>query len=51
MASKDLIAMKKTAKKPKEGDIFVLQPSKGIFYFGKVIETEVKDVTKDTPCS
>lgn len=51
MASNDLIAMKKTAKKPKEGDVFVLQPSKGIFYFGKVIETEVKDVTKDTPCS
>lgn len=44
MAFTDLIAMKKTAKKPKEGDVFVLQPSKGIFYFGKVIETEVKSI-------
>ena len=44
MAFNDLIAMKKTSKKPEEGDIFVLQPSKGIFYFGKVIETGVKSI-------
>lgn len=44
MAFNDLIAMKKTTKNPKEGDVFVLQPRKGIFYFGKVIETEVKSI-------
>lgn len=42
MAFNDLIAMRKTMKKPQEGDVFVLQPISGRFYFGKVIETDVK---------
>lgn len=44
MEFNDLIAMKRTTKKPKEGDVFVLQPRKDIFYFGKVIETAVKSI-------
>ena len=42
MASENLIAMRKTTKKPQEGDVFVLQPISGIFYFGKVIKTNVE---------
>ena len=38
----ELIAMKKTRKRPKEGDVFALQPISGMFYFGKVIQTDVK---------
>lgn len=41
-----LIAMKKTRKAPTEGDIFVLQPLSNIFYFGKVIQTNL--VSKDS---
>lgn len=44
MAFNDLISMKKSLKKPSEGDVFVLQPIKGIFYFGKVIQTNLKSV-------
>lgn len=39
-----LIVMKRTYKKPKEGDVFALQPLKDIFYFGKVIQTELESV-------
>ena len=39
-----LISMKKSRKKPQEGDIFVLQPIEGVFYFGKVIQTNVESV-------
>ena len=37
-----LISMKKSKKKPQEGDVFVLQPIEGVFYFGKVIQTNLK---------
>ena len=39
-----LIAMKKSRKKPQEGDVFVLQPIEGVFHFGKVIQTDIKSV-------
>ena len=38
----DLIAMKKSRKKPKKGDIFVVQPFQNIYYYGKVIETDIQ---------
>ncbi len=37
----DLIAMKKSRKAPREGDIFVVQPITDIFYYGKVIQTNI----------
>ena len=42
MEFNELIAMKKSYKKPQEGDVFVLQPIENIFFWGKVIETNVK---------
>lgn len=42
MAFSELIAMKKSLKHPQEGDVFALQPQKNIFYFGKVIQTNLK---------
>ena len=44
MAFNDLIAMKKSYKKPQVGDVFVLQPLKDNFYFGKVIKTNISSV-------
>ena len=44
LAFNDLIAMKKSSKKPQEGDVFVLQPVIGKFYFGKVIQTDLKSL-------
>jgi len=37
----DLIPMKKSRKAPREGDVFVVQPFAGIFYYGKVIQTNI----------
>lgn len=39
-----LISMKKSNKKPQEGDVFVLQPIKDMFYYGKVIQTNLRSV-------
>ncbi len=39
-----LISMKKSTKKPQEGDVFVLQPIKDMFYYGKVIQTNLRSV-------
>ena len=36
--------MKKSSKAPQEGDVFVLQPISDIFYYGKVIRTNLKSV-------
>ena len=44
LAFNDLIAMKKSSKKPQEGDVFVLQPVIGKFYFGKVVQTNLKSI-------
>ncbi|MBE6754655.1 MAG: hypothetical protein E7559_09980 [Ruminococcaceae bacterium] len=40
--SKQLIAMHKSRKKPCVGDVFVLQPFSGTFYFGKVIQSDLQ---------
>ena len=32
-----LIQIKRSNKRPKAGDIFVVQPMEGIYYYGKVI--------------
>lgn len=37
-----LIQMNKSRKKPCVGDVFVLQPIPGKFYYGKVIQTELQ---------
>ena len=37
-----LLELKKSKKRPKEGDIFVLNPRKEVFCFGKVIMTNVE---------
>lgn len=42
MAFRELIAMKKSSKYPQEGDVFILQPQKNLFYFGKVIRINLK---------
>ena len=38
-----LIPMKKTRKKPKTGDVFVVQPIEGVYYYGKVISDKNKN--------
>ncbi|MEK3885840.1 immunity 26/phosphotriesterase HocA family protein [Paenibacillus sp. PL2-23] len=38
----ELIAMKKSRKQPVEGDVFVIQPKKNHYYFGKVIRTNIQ---------
>ena len=42
MSFNDLLVLKKSRKKPKEGDVFVLNPKKDIYCYGKVIEVGVK---------
>lgn len=37
-----MIQMNRSRKKPCIGDIFVLQPIQGIFYYGKVIQTNLQ---------
>lgn len=37
----DLLAMKKSRKAPRKGDVFVVQPFQSVFYFGKVIKTNI----------
>lgn len=37
-----LIPIKRTRNKPKTGDVFVVQPIKGIYYYGKVINDSHK---------
>lgn len=41
-----LLEMKKSKKQPKEGDVFVLNPRKEVFCFGKVIMTNI--VSRDS---
>lgn len=42
MSFNDLLVLKKSRKKPKEGDVFVLNPQSGLYCYGKVIKTGVK---------
>lgn len=37
-----LIPIKRSRKKPKTGDVFVVQPVKGMYYYGKVINESHK---------
>ena len=41
-----LIVQEKSNKKPKKGDVFVLNPGQGVFCFGKVVKTNV--VSRDS---
>lgn len=43
MSFNKLIVMKKSRKTPCEGDVFCIQPLKGIFYFGKVIKSNIEN--------
>ena len=36
-----LIPIKKSKKAPQQGDVFVVQPFQNIFYYGKVIQTNI----------
>ena len=38
----DLIPMNKSRKYPKEGDIFLVQPFLNVYYYGKVIQTQIQ---------
>ena len=42
MSFNDLLVLKKSKKKPKEGDIFVLNPRCDLYCYGKIIEAGVK---------
>ncbi len=42
MITNELIVLKKSNRKPVQGDLFALSPQKGIYCFGKVIRTEVE---------
>ena len=42
MSFNDLLVLKKTRKKPKEGDIFVLNTKRDLYCYGKIIEVGVK---------
>ncbi len=37
----ELIKMKPSRKKPKEGDVFIIQPKEDLYFYGKVIRTEI----------
>ncbi len=38
----ELRLLKRTRKKPQDGDIFVMEPKENLFYFGKVINDSVE---------
>jgi len=39
---KRLLVIKKSSKEPETGDLFVVQPKEGIYYYGKVIKARVE---------
>ncbi|MBN2488860.1 MAG: immunity 26/phosphotriesterase HocA family protein [Methanosarcinaceae archaeon] len=41
----ELLPIKRSRKKPKVGDVFVIQPRDSIYFYGKVIKTNIE--TKD----
>jgi hypothetical protein len=41
-----LVKMQPSRKKTKPGDVFVVQPKEGLFFYGKVIRTDVEIVIK-----
>ncbi|PTX47371.1 immunity protein 26 of polymorphic toxin system [Melghirimyces profundicolus] len=36
-----LVKMNPSRKRPKPGDVFVIQPKKGVYYYGRVIRTKM----------
>ena len=42
MEFSDLISMSMSRKYPKEGDIFLVQPLHNVYYYGKVIQTQIR---------
>lgn len=47
-----LIPIKTSRKKPKTGDVFLVQPIKGVYYYGKVISEKSNskyELIKDFP--
>ena len=43
-----LKVIKKSKIEPKDGDIFVLSPREGIFFYGRVLKANIEHVTKDS---
>src|SRR5690606_15899428 len=43
-----LKVIKKTKCKPKEGDIFLVSPREGIYFYGRVFKAEIKHIANDT---
>ncbi len=40
--------IKKTRDKPKEGDVFLVRPREGIYFYGRVHKTEIEHIANDT---
>jgi len=38
---RELVAMKRSYKEPQDGDVFIVQPTKGVYYYGKVIQANL----------
>jgi len=43
-----LKVIKRTKYKPKEGDVFLVSPREGIYFYGRVLKTKIKHLTNDT---
>lgn len=43
-----LEVIKRTRTKPKEGDIFIVSPKKGVYFYGKVMVADIKRVVPDS---
>ena len=39
-----LVKMKRSNKEPEIGDIFIIQPEKELYYYGKVIQTKINSI-------
>lgn len=42
-----LNVIKKVKNKPNEGDVFLVSPRKGIYYYGRVLKTDIKHIKND----
>ena len=40
----ELVSMQASKKNPNEGDVFIVQPKKGIYFYGKVIKTNIQSI-------
>ncbi|WBW98143.1 Imm26 family immunity protein [Oceanirhabdus sp. W0125-5] len=50
MNSKDyqFKVIKKTKNPPNEGDIFLVSPREGVYFYGRVLKSDINHITKDT---